>query len=196
MLLGGRRALEGCRERLLAKGAAAIAFLQANAQGRSMIDMNKINKLMDIIRRKDWVAAHAMLDEEERLDPDEGTVAHWRSVVLRNEGRYEDALRYLADNLSRFNCKTGVFDKRARIFHQIGNDAAAMNELALAPFDSEIDEHWALVMDAKFFRLYLMVQLGLPIADAQWTEIPDDYISVLPTGEQISKKQLMVERPR
>jgi len=156
-----------------------------------MIDMHKINKLMKIICRKDWLAAHAMLDEEERLDPNEGTAAHWRSVVLRNEGRLDEALQYLADNLSRFNCKTGVYDRRARLFHQVGNNVAAKNELSVAPFDSEIDEHWALVMDAKFFRLYLMTQLGLAISDAELAEIPDDYISVLPDGERISKAQFI-----
>lgn len=78
-----------------------------------MIDMEKIDKLVDLIRGEDWKAAHAMLDEEEFVDPDEATVAHWRSVVLRDEGRYQEALKYQKDNQHRFSCQSGVAHKRA-----------------------------------------------------------------------------------
>jgi len=155
-----------------------------------MIDMNTIDKLYDFIRCKDWSAAHAMLDEIELADPNTHGIAHWRSVVLRDEGRYEDALDYLAENLHRFNCKTSVSHKRASIFYEMGNNAAALKELAKAPFDSEIDDYWTLVMDAKFFYLYVMVEAGLPISSEQWAEIPDDYISLMPTGARVSKEQL------
>jgi tetratricopeptide (TPR) repeat protein len=157
----------------------------------AMIGMDNINRLFDFMRRKDWAAAHAMLDEIELTDPDMHGLAHWRSVVLREEGRYEDALQYLADNLHRFNCKTSVFHKRAWIFRVLGNDAAALNEIEKAPFDAEIDDYWALVMEAKFFRLHLMATSRLPIPPEQWAEIPDDYISLLPTGERVSKQQIV-----
>jgi tetratricopeptide (TPR) repeat protein len=156
-----------------------------------MIDMAKIDKLLELIRRKDWTTAHAMLDENDLADPGEQTVAHWRTVVLREEGRYEDALQYLADNLHRFNCKTSAFHKRAWILRVLGNDAAALKEIEKAPFDAEIDDYWALVMEAKFFRLHLMATSRLPIPPEQWTEIPDDYISLLPTGERVSKQQIV-----
>jgi hypothetical protein len=166
------------------------------AKDIAMIDMNKINKLIDLIRRKDWLGAHAMLDENEMADPGEGTVAHWRSVVLRDEGRRQDALQYLADNLHRFDCKAGVFHKRAELFHELGNDSAALEEIEKAPFDSEIEDHWALVMEAKFFRLHLMAESGLPIPPEQWAEIPDDYISLMPTGKRVSKEQLVEHSKR
>jgi tetratricopeptide (TPR) repeat protein len=149
-----------------------------------MIDMAKIDKLFELMRRKDWSAAHAMLDENELASRDEPTVAHWRAVVLREEGRYEEALQYLADNLHRFHCKTSAFRKRAELLRKLGSQAAALEEIEKAPFDSEIEDHWALVVDAKYFRLYLMVETGLPIPPEQWAEIPDDYISLLPTGER------------
>jgi hypothetical protein len=155
-----------------------------------MIDMKKINKLVDLIRGEDWKAAHAMLDEEEFADPGEATVAHWRSVVLRDEGRYQEALEYLKDNQDRFNCQSGVAHKRAWIFHLIGNDTSALSEIALAPFDAEIEDFYGLVMEAKFFRLYLMILTGLPISAEQLAEIPDDYISLFPTGERIPKNKL------
>jgi tetratricopeptide (TPR) repeat protein len=155
-----------------------------------MIDMQKIDKLLTLMRSKNWAAAHAMLDENEVADPGEQTVAHWRAVLLREEGRYEEVLKYLADNLDRFNCKTSVFHKRAVIFHKMGNDSAALKEIQKAPFDAEIEDDWALVMDAKFFYLYLMVEAGLPISSEQWAEIPDDYISLMPTGDRVSKEQL------
>ena len=60
----------------------------------------------------------------------------------------------------------------------------------MAPFESEIEDHWALVMEAKFFRLYLMVQARLPIPSEQLAEIPDDYISLFPTGERMAKDKL------
>jgi hypothetical protein len=161
-----------------------------------MIDMKKINKLIDLIRNKEWIAAHALLDEEELSDPGEATVAHWRSVVLRDEGRYQEAHQYLGDNLHRFDCKTGVCHKRAELLKKMGNETAALAEIEKAPFDSEIEDHWALVVDAKFFRLYLMAQLGLPIPPEQLAEIPDDYISLLPTGERITKKQLIEQSRR
>jgi hypothetical protein len=132
-----------------------------------------------------------MLDEIELTDPDTHGIAHWRSVVLRNEGRHQEALQYLTDNLHRFNCKTNAFHKRAWIFHELGNNAAALDEIEKAPFDSEIDEYWALVMEAKFFRLHLMAESGLPIPPEQWAKIPDDYISLLPTGERVSKEQII-----
>jgi hypothetical protein len=50
-------------------------------------------------------------------------------VVLRDEGRYEEALQYLADNQHRFNCKTGVFHKRAELFQRMGQAAAALDEM-------------------------------------------------------------------
>ena len=34
-----------------------------------MIDMQKINRLLDLMRSKDWAAAHAMLDDDETADP-------------------------------------------------------------------------------------------------------------------------------
>jgi hypothetical protein len=155
-----------------------------------MIDLKKMTRIIDFLHEKDWAAAHAMLDENESADPNEATVAHWRAVVLRDEGRCEEALQYLADNLYRFDCKSGVFHKRAELFHQMGNDSAALVEIEKAPLDSEMEDHWALVVDAKFFRLYLMTQAGLPISLDQWMEIPDDYISLMPTGERVSKGQL------
>ena len=155
-----------------------------------MIDMQKIDRLLDLVRSKDWAAAHAMLDDDEKADPGEQTVAHWRATVLRYEDRKYEALQYLKDNLHRFNCKTSVFHKRAWIFHEMGNDAAARDEIEMAPFESEIEDNWALVMEAKFFRLYLMAQAGLPIPPEQLAEIPDDYISLFPTGERVSKEQL------
>ena len=85
-----------------------------------MIGMHNIDKLYDFIRCKDWSEAHAMLDEIEWADPNTHGIAHWRSVVLHDEGRYEDALNYLAENLHRFNCKTSVFHKRASIFYEMG----------------------------------------------------------------------------
>jgi hypothetical protein len=156
-----------------------------------MIDMKEINKLIDLIRSKNWIAAHALLDEEELADPGEQTVAHWRSVLLRKEGRYEEALEYLADNLYRFDCKTGALNNRAWILHIKGNDNGALNEIERAPFEAEIEDNWALVMEAKFFRLYLMARLGLAIPPEQLAEIPDDYISLLPTGERVPKNQLI-----
>jgi hypothetical protein len=156
-----------------------------------MIDMKKINKLVDLIRGEDWKAAHAMLDEEEFADPGEATVAHWRSVVLRDEGRYEEALQYLAANLHRFECKSGVFHKRAELLKRMGKDAAALAEMQKAPLDAEIEDHWPLVVDAKFFRLCLMAEAGLPISPTQLAEIPEDYISLMPTGERVSKQRLI-----
>ena len=156
-----------------------------------MIDMKKMKKLIDLMHQKDWASAHAMLDENELAEPNDGTVAHWRAVVLRDEGHSEEALQYLADNMHRFDCKTGVFHKRAEIFHEMGNDAAALKEIGKAPFDSEIEDHWALVMDAKFFRLYLMAHAGLPIPPEQWVEIPDDYISLMQRGARVSKAQMI-----
>jgi hypothetical protein len=141
-----------------------------------MIDLKKMTRIIDFLHEKDWAAAHAMLDENESADPNEATVAHWRAVVLRDEGRCD--------------CKSGVFHKRAELFHQMGNDSAALVEIEKAPLDSEMEDHWALVVDAKFFRLYLMTQAGLPISLDQWMEIPDDYISLMPTGERVSKGQL------
>ncbi len=156
-----------------------------------MIGTNNINKLFDLMRDKDWAAAHGVLDAIELTAPDTHGVAHWRSVVLRNEGRRQEALRYLMDNLHRFNCKTNAFHKRAWIFHELGNDGAALDEIEKAPLDSEIDDYWALVMEAKFFRLYLMAKANLPMTSAQLAEIPDDYVSLMPTGERISKAQLI-----
>ena len=155
-----------------------------------MIDMQKIDRLLDLMRSKDWAAAHAILDDDEKADPGEQTVAHWRATVLRHEGRKNEALQYLKDNVHRFNCKTGVFHKRAWIFHETGNDAAARDEIEMAPFESEIEDHWALVMEAKFFRLYLMARAGMPLPPEQLAEIPDDYISLFPTGERMSKAKL------
>ena len=156
-----------------------------------MIDMAKMNKLIDLIRSKDWPAAHAMLDENELADPGESAVAHWRAVLLRDEGRNEEALQYLAANMHRLDCKTNAFRNRALLFHKMGQPAAALAEIEKAPFDSEIEDHWALVMEGKFFRLYLMASAGLPIAPEPWAEIPDDYISLMPTGERVSKGQLI-----
>ena len=161
-----------------------------------MIDMTKINILLSLIRKRDWASAHVLLDEEELADPGEQTVAHWRSVLLRNEGRYEEALEYLADNLYRFDCKTGALNNRAWILHLKGNDKGALNEIERAPFDVEIEDNWALVMEAKFFRLYLMARLGLSISAEQLAEIPDDYIYLLPTGERVPKKQLIEKSTR
>jgi hypothetical protein len=131
-----------------------------------------------------------MLDDDEKADPGEQTVAHWRATVLRYEGRKDEALQYLKDNVHRFNCKTGVFHKRSWILHETGNDAAARDEIEKAPFESEIEDYWAPVMEAKFFRLYLMARAGLPIPPEQLAEIPDDYISLFPTGERMAKDKL------
>ena len=71
-----------------------------------------------------------------------------------------------------------------------GNGDAALAEISKAPFISEIEDYWALVMEAKFFRLYLIARAGMPLPPEQLAEIPDDYISLFPTGERISKEQL------
>jgi hypothetical protein len=155
-----------------------------------MIDMKKMKKIIDLLHRKDWAAAHAMLDKIELADPDAHGIAHWRSEVLCDEGRHQEALQYLADNMHRFNCKTNAIHKRARILHESGNGDAALAEISKAPFDSEIEDYWALVMEAKFFRLYLMARAGMPLPPEQLAEIPDDYISLFPMGERISKERL------
>ena len=92
--------------------------------------------------------------------------------------------------MHRFNCKTNAIHKRARILHESGNGDAALAEISKAPFDSEIEDYWALVMEAKFFRLYLMARAGMPLPPEQLAEIPDDYISLFPTGERVAKKRL------
>jgi tetratricopeptide (TPR) repeat protein len=155
-----------------------------------MIDLNSTHRLIDLIRQKDWPSAHSILDKAEMTDPGESNIAYWRAVVLRDEGRHDDALCYLADNLGRFTCKTNAFHQCAWILHELGNDKAALAEIEKAPLDSEIEDYWALVMEAKFFRLYLMAKNNLSLSEDQMSEIPDDYISLMPGGNRISKAQL------
>lgn len=173
------------------KDVVAIPFHEGGKEGVAMIDLRKINKIIDLLRHKDWAAAHEFLNDEEMSDPGEATVAYWRSVILRSEGRYQEALKFLENNLHRFECKTSVFHKRAELFQMMGKDGEALAEIENAPMDDEFDDHWALVLDAKFFRLYLMTLTGLPVAPEQWDEIPDGYISLMPTDEKVSKDELL-----
>ena len=85
------------------------------------------------------------------------------------------------------NAKAGSSHKRAELLKKMGKDAAALAEMEKAPFDAEIEDHWPLVVDAKFFRLYLMAEAGLRISPESIGGIADDYISLMPTGERVSK---------
>lgn len=155
-----------------------------------MIGMAKINELLALMRQQDWTAVHAMLDDIEKCDPDTPGLAHWRSTALQNEGLHDQALEFISDNLEKFNCKANALHKRAAILHEKGDHAAALNELDGADLDSEADDHWALVMEAKFFRLFLKTICDFSINAAEFGEFPDDYISILPSGKRLSLQDL------
>jgi len=69
-------------------------------------------------------------------------------------------------------------------------DNEALLEIEKAPIDAEMGKHWALVLDAKFFRLYLLAKNNHPIGADQLNELPGDYVYIMPKGELFSKDDL------
>ena len=72
-----------------------------------------------------------------------------------------------------------------------------------APIAAETEKYRALVLEAKFYLLYLMAKNNLKIEQSSLDEIPDGHISVLPSethlyGAHISKDNLetMIEGAR
>lgn len=126
---------------------------------------------------------------------DRHNIAHWRTSTLLHERRYQDALDHLQRSKNDYGCKTLVHHKKAGILDLLGRDNEAISELRSAPIAAEREKYGALVLEAKFYLIYLMAKNNLEIEQSSLDEIPDGHISVLPSetslhGAQISKEDL------
>ena len=148
-------------------------------------------------RAGDMREIHARLDAalSGATAEDRRKIAHWRTSTLLHERRYQDALDHLQRSKDDYGCKTLVHHKRASILDLLGRDKEALNELRSAPIAAETEKYRALVLEAKFYLLYLMAKNNLEIEQSSLDEIPNGHISVLPSethlyGAHISKDDL------
>lgn len=126
---------------------------------------------------------------------DRHSIACWRTSALLKERRYAAALDHLQQSKADFGSKTLVHHYRASIFDILGRDSEALHELRTAPLAAEMEKYWPLVLDAKFYLLHFMAKRNMPVEAAALDEIPEGYISVLPSetnlyGAHVSKEDL------
>jgi len=149
------------------------------------------DEFFGLFRKNDMQGFHDRLDSLPADIADEKVrVSLWRVSALMTEGRYQEALDFLQESDEHFPCKTLVYHQRAKIYQRIGQGQGSAGHMETAPFASELDRYWPLVMDAKFYRLYLMAEQKRRIDPALLDEIPDDFMYIMLEGNRISKADL------
>lgn len=178
-------------EALSALAAAAIPF---DGFGNMMLNDDEVFRLQRAGKTRN---IHEQLDAALPSATAEARrkIAHWRTSTLLYEKRYSEALDHLQQNSCDYNCKTLVHHERASILDLLGRGEDALRELRSAPIAAETERYRALVLDAKFFLLYLMAKNNIAIEQSSLDAIPDDHISILPSetslyGAHVSKDDL------
>src|SRR5579862_9173577 len=118
------------------------------------MDSAEIEKLRILVRSKDWSAVHDLLDDAQRraaTREDKCDEVYWRAVALEDEQRYGDAISLLRKNRDLFYSQTLAHHKIARCLIKLGRDQEALDELSQAPIEAEMQSHYGLAIDAKFF---------------------------------------------
>src|SRR5437763_398032 len=98
--------------------------------------------IFPLIKRRDWRACHALLDQaspgvnrEERK-----SLAYWRTVVYEREGRDGEALDLLNSSRGDFSCKCLPDYLSAKILSRQGRHQEAAAVMGHAPIFEEIAE--------------------------------------------------------
>lgn len=158
------------------------------------MNLADVEKLRVLLRNKNWVAAHDMLDSAKDravTREDRNSAIHWRVVTLEREKRYEDALELLRRNASLFNSRCHVQLECALCLEKLGRDQEALAELAAAPVEEEMQSFYAFAIDAKFLYFYLLAKSGEASVAHRLDEIPDDYRHITMDGKFLTKPDIV-----
>jgi len=150
-------------------------------------------KMLPLMRTRDWKACHNFLDGAlVDADDDQRRSAHlWRTYVLREEGRYDEAIDCWRTHRNEFLCRTHVNHEIARLHDLSGRAAQAIEELHGSPFGEEMDRHPAFVLDGIYFYCYLLAREGRDVPEKLLSALPDDFMYVHHNGKRTPKAQLM-----
>lgn len=154
-----------------------------------------VDTLQDLLRHEDWTSAFSMLDQARRTavtSDDCKREIFWRSVVLARQNHTEQAVELLRKNAHLFNSQSHVKHEIARLLVSQGRHQEALKELNSAPIDCELDQFYALAIDAKFFYYYLLAKAGDPTIRDRLCEIPDDYRYICHDGTILAKPDIIV----
>ena len=151
------------------------------------------DKIVPLMRMRDWKACHAFLDGAlAGDDAEQRRSAHlWRALIFEEEGRYDEALDYWRTHRREFGCQTNVNHQIARLFAQIGRPSEAIEELRGSPFGEEMDRHPAFVLDGIYFYCYLLAREGRAVPEKLLSALPDDFMYIQFRGNRTSKAQLL-----
>lgn len=132
------------------------------------------HKLEPFIKAEDWDGAHEALDDLQKTNVSQNSIAHWRACIFESEGRYADALAFMQKNAGKFNCQSSVHNRIARLLDWMGRDDEALVEINKAPIEAEYKKYPGLAIEARFFQLYLYVKNRRPVERKYLNDIPDD----------------------
>ena len=158
------------------------------------MQLNEIQELQALMRRKDWSSVHAFLDaaRDRAFSPDDlRSEAYWRISALAGEQRYEEAIELLRKSADLFSCQSLVRHNLARFLSKLGRDREALDELKDAPIEEEMEAFHALAIDAKFFYLYLLAKTGDASVRSGLSAIPDDYRHITLGGKFLTKADIV-----
>ena len=149
--------------------------------------------ILPLFQQKDWRGCEALLAARSPGDDAEqrAAIAYWRTAVLEGEGRYEDALRFLASHRDDFFSKCLVYYLQANILCRMGNCGEAIETLRKAPFGEEMDRFPALSLEAIFLYCFLLTKSGRDAPPKLLDAIPDDYRSYMFDGTFANKSDIL-----
>ncbi|MGP0057850.1 MAG: tetratricopeptide repeat protein [Beijerinckiaceae bacterium] len=151
-------------------------------------------QLQALMRSGDWDSVYSMLDDARNravTQEDIRQLAYWRSVALTREQRYDEALELLRESADLFNSQSLVQHELACILVTQGRDREALDELKKAPVEEEMEKHYGLAIDAKFFYFYLLAKSGDTSVKERLSEIPDDYRHIAMDGTFLTKTDIV-----
>jgi len=150
-------------------------------------------KMLPLMRSRDWKACHDFLDGAlVDADDDQRRSAHlWRAYVLEAESRHDEAIDCWRTHRKEFLCQTHVNHEIAKVYDQSGRAPQAIEELRGSPFGEEMDRHPAFVLDGIYFYCWLLAKAGRDVPENLLSALPDDFMYVHLKGKRTSKAQLL-----
>ena len=159
-----------------------------------VMNLTEIRRLQESMRARDWGTVYAMLDSLRDRATNQEDIAnevYWRAIALQRQERYDDALAFLRENASLFNCQCLLHQMIARSLDKLGRSEDALAEMKSAPIDQDMNDFYGLAMDAKFFYFYLLAKSGDQSVLNKLSEIPDDYRHITMAGKFLTKADII-----
>ncbi|MDR3407064.1 MAG: hypothetical protein P4L68_01035 [Methylovirgula sp.] len=155
---------------------------------------NDIRKIQKLMREKAWSPVYALLDDardQAITREDKARETYWRSIALKNQGRYQEAIDLLRKDGTLFNSQCLPLKIIAEVLERMGDDQGALRELSMAPIEQEMEDFYGLAIDTKFLYFYLLAKIGDRSVLNRLSEIPDDYRHITMGGKFLTKADVV-----